>query len=63
MSLSSGIGRTGAYITLDHALKVAKKDEIVDIPAIVTSLREQRKRMVQTLVSEGLYTEQAGRHL
>ena len=48
--LSSGVGRTGAYITLGHALKVAKIDEIVDIPLIVTTLREQKKRMVQTLV-------------
>ena len=47
---SAGVGRTGTFITLDMALEQINKEGKVDIAGIVTRLREQRIRMVQTEV-------------
>ena len=48
---SVGVARTGSYIAIDIALEQANKKGIVDIPGIVTRLRQQRMNMVQTHVS------------
>ena len=48
---SAGVGRTGTFITLDIALQQAKKDSLVDVAGIISRLREQRPKMVQSLVS------------
>ena len=49
---SAGVGRTGTFIALDLALDQAAKERIVDLAGIVTHLREQRMKMVQTVVSD-----------
>ena len=46
---SAGLGRTGTFIAIDYLKKQARTDYIVDVPACVTSLREGRAKMVQTL--------------
>ncbi|XP_070193914.1 receptor-type tyrosine-protein phosphatase epsilon-like [Littorina saxatilis] len=46
---SAGVGRTGTFIGLDLAMQRAVKDGQVDLVRLVTSLREQRCLMVQTL--------------
>ena len=48
---SAGVGRTGTFIAIDLALEQAKKENVVDIAGIVNRLRQQRMKMVQTLVS------------
>ena len=48
---SAGVGRTGTFITIDIALQQAENESKVDIPAIITKLRTQRMKMVQTVVS------------
>ena len=48
---SAGVGRTGTFIAIDLALEQAKKEGVVDIAGIVNRLRQQKKKMVQTLVS------------
>ena len=48
---SAGVGRTGTFIAIDIALEQAKREELVDIAGIVNRLRQQRMKMVQTLVS------------
>ena len=50
--LSAGIGRTGTFIAMDHFLQ-AQVEKNVDVVTLVTSLRRQRMKMVQTLVSNG----------
>ena len=47
---SAGIGCTGTFIALDIALEQAKREGVVDIAGIVNRLRQQRMKMVQTLV-------------
>ena len=47
---SAGVGRTGTFIAIDLALEQAKKEGVIDIAGIVNRLRQQRMRMVQTLV-------------
>ncbi|XP_019857616.1 PREDICTED: receptor-type tyrosine-protein phosphatase kappa-like [Amphimedon queenslandica] len=47
---SAGVGRTGTFIALDIALEQAKRERVVDIAGIVNRLRQQRMKMVQTLV-------------
>ena len=44
------MGRTGTLIAIDMALEQAILDNVVDIPAIVTKIRRQRMKMVQTSV-------------
>ena len=48
---SAGVGRTGTFIAVDIALEQAKKEGLVDTAGIVNRLRQQRMKMVQTLVS------------
>ena len=48
---SAGVGRTGTLIGIDMAITQAPTDGLVDIPSIVTKLRRQRMKMVQTAVS------------
>ena len=49
---SAGVGRTGAFITLDIALEQADKVNRVDIAGIINRLRQQRKLMVLTEVGK-----------
>ena len=49
--ISSGVGRTGIFITLDAQLKRIKKEQTVDIFGSVRSMRKSRCYMVQTEVS------------
>jgi protein tyrosine phosphatase len=49
---SAGVGRTGTLIALAFLLEqvVLNKAKEVDVAAVVKSLRDQRTKMVQTLV-------------
>ncbi len=49
---SAGVGRTGTFITLDMALEQVNKEGLVDIAGIITRLRQQRTKMVQTEVRD-----------
>ena len=49
---SAGVGRTGTFIAVDLALEQARKEGVVDIAGIVNRLRQQKMKMVQTLVSD-----------
>lgn len=45
---SAGLGRSGVYIAVDAALRLHRAGLHVDIPKIVTKLRQQRDGMIQT---------------
>ena len=53
---SAGVGRTGTFIAVDIALEQAMKEGVVDIAGIVNRLRQQRMKMVQTLVRTRVHT-------
>ena len=48
---SAGVGRTGTFITIDMVLQQIENEGIIDIPKIINGLRQQRMKMVQTVVS------------
>ena len=48
---SSGVGRSGVFITLHITLERMKTEGLVDVFQTVKTLRIQRPAMVQTLVS------------
>lgn len=52
ITCSAGTGRTGAFIALDTALGQARGERRMDIPDILTRLRNQRMKMVQTPVRD-----------
>ena len=50
---SAGVGRTGVFIALDHLLDQVQTEEenaLIDIPALVSTMRTQRGTMVQASV-------------
>ena len=50
---SAGVGRTGVFIALDHLLHQVQTEEenaLIDIPALVSTMRTQRGTMVQASV-------------
>ena len=55
VSPSAGVGRSGTFIAIDVALQQAEGEGTVDIPSVLTKLRNQRMKMVQTLVSCYVY--------
>ncbi|XP_052762775.1 receptor-type tyrosine-protein phosphatase kappa-like isoform X2 [Mya arenaria] len=45
---SAGVGRTGTYIALDILTKEGEAEQMVDIPACVANMRQNRPNMIQT---------------
>ena len=52
---SAGIGRTGTFILLDLALQQMRNEGTMSVFHHLQSMRNQRMKMVQTLVSMELY--------
>ena len=48
---SSGVGRTGTFITLDATMERLKERDDLNIFEFVSEMRTRRKQMVQTVVS------------
>ena len=46
---SDGVGATGTFITIDHVLKQIEGEDVVDIPGVIQSIRQQRMNMVDTV--------------
>ncbi len=48
---SAGVGRTGTYIAINNVLEQIAAEGLVDISGTIVKSRNQRMKMVQTLVS------------
>ena len=51
---SAGVGRTGTFIAVDNILEQIGKEQLVDVPGIITKIRQRRMKMVQNYVSPWL---------
>ena len=47
---SDGVGATGTFITIDRVLKQIEREDVVNIPGVIQSIRQQRMNMVDTVV-------------
>ena len=45
------MGRTGTLIAIDIILEMAEKEKLVDVSGVISKMRQQRMKMVQTSVS------------
>lgn len=48
---SAGIGRTGTLIALDRLIHEGRSESSINVFKCVNSMREQRVKMVQTMVN------------
>ena len=54
------MGRTGTFIAIDIILEQVEKEKVVDVCGVITKMRQQRMKMVQTAVSDLiLYVKQS----
>ena len=49
------MGRTGTFIAIDSILKQVKNEGLVDVSKVITDMRHQRMKMVQTSVSNTIH--------
>ncbi len=49
---SAGVGCTGTYVALDNVLDQIEAEGVVDIDGVIVKARNQRMKMVQTMVSK-----------
>ena len=52
----TGVGRTWTFITIDHVLEQMGKEGVVDIAGVINKIRQQRMKLVQTVVRHRTWT-------
>ena len=50
------MGRTGTFITIDHVLEQVGKEGVVNIAGVINKIRQQRMKLVQTVVRHQTHT-------
>ncbi len=48
---SDGAGRSGVYLSIDANIELSEEDGVFDVYGFLTKMRQQRRGLVETLVS------------
>ena len=52
---SDGAGRSGVYLAIDANIELSEEDGVFDVYGYLVKMRQQRRGLVETLVSMLLY--------
>ena len=53
---SDGAGRSGVYLAIDANIELSEEDGVFDVYGYLTKMRQQRRGLVETLVSHFSFT-------
>ena len=51
---SDGAGRSGVYLAIDANIELSEEDGVFDVYGYLKKMRQQRRGLVESLVSEAL---------
>ena len=52
---SDGAGRSGVYLAIDANIELSEEDGVFDVYGYLVKMRQQRRGLVETLVSSMLF--------
>ena len=55
--ISDGAGRSGVYLAIDANIELSEEDGVFDVYGYLKKMRQQRRGLVESLVSESLHEQ------
>ena len=54
LSFSDGAGRSGVYLAIDANIELSEEDGVFDVYGYLKKMRQQRRGLVESLVSQSV---------